>query len=290
MDYNLNRVSGMKNNRGVLKVLVAYMAILSIFFMVMPPYVNALTSKDKYFIAESCYKKLKQDPSKQKFRDQWMVCIGKYQEVFKTNPNDPWAAAGLYMTGVLYHELFKMSGSPSDEREARDTFQRIIKRYPSSQYRQKAIEQLKNVASDKKNDVPAKTVLHNTTKDLPSDHEAIQRDESLDEIFQVADESIDLTAEKTQITHKRSLKAQTLKKLPSDQKKFTKSEELADSVLMSETDNNGGPKKSQVGGTTTVTGLRYWSNPNYTRLVIDANGDTAFEERLLKSGRFKKVE
>jgi N-acetylmuramoyl-L-alanine amidase len=31
-----------------------------------------------------------------------------------------------------------------------------------------------------------------------------------------------------------------------------------------------------------VTGLRHWSNPNYTRVVVDADGDTGFTHRLLK--------
>ena len=32
----------------------------------------------------------------------------------------------------------------------------------------------------------------------------------------------------------------------------------------------------------TVTGLRYWSNPSYTRIVIDTDGPTEFHHRLLK--------
>ena len=32
----------------------------------------------------------------------------------------------------------------------------------------------------------------------------------------------------------------------------------------------------------TVSGLRYWSNPNYTRIVIDAEKETTYEHRLLK--------
>ncbi len=35
-------------------------------------------------------------------------------------------------------------------------------------------------------------------------------------------------------------------------------------------------------GFATVTGLRYWSNPSYTRIVIDADRDTTYTHRLLK--------
>ena len=37
-----------------------------------------------------------------------------------------------------------------------------------------------------------------------------------------------------------------------------------------------------VDKTTIVTGLRYWSNPAYTRVVIDANRETSFTHKLLK--------
>ncbi|MBS3809500.1 MAG: N-acetylmuramoyl-L-alanine amidase, partial [Desulfobacterales bacterium] len=35
------------------------------------------------------------------------------------------------------------------------------------------------------------------------------------------------------------------------------------------------------GDPTTVTGIRYWSNPDYTRVVIDANQETDFQNNLL---------
>ena len=39
---------------------------------------------------------------------------------------------------------------------------------------------------------------------------------------------------------------------------------------------------AQQAGLVTVEGLRFWSNPNYTRIVIDADRETRFSHRLLK--------
>jgi len=44
-------------------------------------------------------------------------------------------------------------------------------------------------------------------------------------------------------------------------------------------DGETGP---QAAGRARVTGLRYWSNPNYTRVVIDADQETAYQHNLLK--------
>ena len=272
----------MKSNRGFLKISIAYLAVLIAILMVMPPYVTALSSKDKYLIAESCYKKLMQDPSGQKHRDQWMMCISRYQEVFRSDPNDPWAAAGLYMTGLLYHDLFKMSGLPSDQREATDTFQRIIKRYPSSRYKQKAIDHLKNTVPDKNNDALPKKLTHPASQDLPSDRKEVWKSEALPDIAAVIEADIRGESDKKNVMHKKSLKKQTRKELSSDRKAPPVFDPLSDQVLNSETENYRNPQKTSDTNTIFVTGLRYWSNPNYTRLVIDADGDTPFEEHLLK--------
>ncbi len=41
-------------------------------------------------------------------------------------------------------------------------------------------------------------------------------------------------------------------------------------------------KEPLAGDPTTVTGIRYWSNPDYTRIVIDANRETDYINNLLK--------
>lgn len=44
----------------------------------------------------------------------------------------------------------------------------------------------------------------------------------------------------------------------------------------------GADKKPEAGEPATVTGIRYWSNPDYTRIVIDANQETEYINNLLK--------
>ena len=39
---------------------------------------------------------------------------------------------------------------------------------------------------------------------------------------------------------------------------------------------------AKTGKLSTVTGLRFWSNPNYTRIVIDADRETSYVHRLLR--------
>ena len=272
----------MKSCRRIFKLSIAYPALLISFLLVMPLYVNAISSKDRYHIAESCYKKLCQDPSGQKYREHWIECITKYQDVFRNNPNDPWAAAGLYMSGLLYHELFKKSGLPSDQKEAVDTFQRIIKRYPSSKYKQRAKESLNQLIADGTNDNSFPKMTEPTTEKLPSAHGEVRNSEPLSDNVQFTEPDAGVESDMKGIAHKKSMKNQTRKMVTSEIDKPPVTDPSDISVLISEAANHPPPAVSSNGNLTMVTGLRYWSNPNYTRLVIDADGDTSFEGHLLK--------
>ncbi|MBW2430017.1 MAG: tetratricopeptide repeat protein [Deltaproteobacteria bacterium] len=98
---------------------------------------EGLTSKQAYHRAEICYKKLRNSPRDMKYRDNWLRCIKKFQQVYRLDPAGSWAPAGLYMSGKLYRELARRSGKNSDLQEARDSYERIIKRYPNSRYRKR---------------------------------------------------------------------------------------------------------------------------------------------------------
>jgi N-acetylmuramoyl-L-alanine amidase len=105
-----------------------------------------VTPKQAYHSAEACYKKLRKVPSKMNFRDNWLRCIKKFQQVYRLDATGSWAPAGLYMSGKLYQELSQYSGSKSDLQEARDIYERIIKRYPNSRYQNKAALKLRELS------------------------------------------------------------------------------------------------------------------------------------------------
>ncbi|MGD8548988.1 MAG: N-acetylmuramoyl-L-alanine amidase [Desulfobacterales bacterium] len=174
----------------------------------------AVTSKNRYFKAEECYYDLRKNPETQKYRYNWLRCIKRFQEVYKQDPSDPWAPAGMYMSGKLYGELYERSHRRSDKHEAIDVFRRVIKRYPKSRYRAKAAAAIG--ALEKNASKRATRASQTKKKYIPATPQA------------------PLSTRKT------------------------------------------------VDARTTVTGLRYWSNPTYTRVVIDASRETSFTHRLLK--------
>ncbi len=251
--------------------------LLTVFAAGLPAISEAASSKQKYYIAERCYLRLKKDASLQKYRDQWLSCIGKFQEVYKNDPRDSWASAGLYMSGELYSELFRLSGKLSDKKEAVDIFERVVKRYPSSDYRIKALAELKKLAPERKTATPEKNVA------IPE--RRIDTPAKKPEAFAKKPEASEKVAEASEKQHKfkKSMKMQTRVFSPgvANSSGFQHPETV---VRISARPENASSRISNFTGIpkNVVTGLRYWSNPNYTRVVIDADGETDFIDNLLK--------
>ncbi len=187
-------------------------------------------AKDKFVAAESCYNKLQKSSKKQKYRDQWLQCIDKFQAVYRRDPEGPWAAAGLYMSGELYQELYKRSYKKSDKQEALDLFGRIAKHFPHSQYRQKAADGIDSFSREE----PRKAA---SAEPKP---QKIEKKPGVDKIA-------------------AEIEKGTVVQVP-----------VVKDDKISENSN------------ALVQGLRFWSNPSYTRIVIDADSETDFAHRLLQ--------
>jgi N-acetylmuramoyl-L-alanine amidase len=198
--------------------------------MTWPRVLYADAPKDKYYKAEACYKKLRHSPKKQKYRDKWLDCIKKFEAVYRHDPKGPWAAAGLYMSGQLYQELYKRSFKTSDQETAIDMYERIITDFPKSKYKQKAEYALRHMSYTK---APKRA----SKKEIPKE-----------DIAAAPEDSIEAEIEK-------------LASMPP-------------------------PAKNDLKGATNedarIFGLRYWSNPSYTRVVIDIDNEVPYTHRLLK--------
>ncbi|MDI6686947.1 MAG: N-acetylmuramoyl-L-alanine amidase [Desulfobacterales bacterium] len=177
-----------------------------------PDISSAVMARDKYIKAETCYNNLCKSPEKQKYRHNWLNCIEKFQAVYKHDPSGPWAAAGLYMSGKLYQELYERSYKKSDKEEALDLFERIVKRFPKSRYKYNAGMAIRALSMPR---------------------------------------SQNIASIKTEDEHKQ----------------------IKEAVI----GDSSNPEKPSI-----ITGLRFWSNPNYTRIVIDADRETSYVHEFLR--------
>ncbi len=338
----------------------SYMACYLAFCIAVvmwPSISSASTAREKYYQAEACYKKLRNSPNRQKYRDQWLSCIEKFQAVYRHDPSGPWAAAGLYKSGELYQGLHRRSLKASDKTEAIDIFERIIKRYPKSRYRAKAKRAIGEFSRKKRPKVASKKTVSNKRRSLKSGsardkyiradacykklsnspNKQKYRDQWLTciEKFQAvyrhdtsgpwAAAGLYQSGELFQGLYKRSFKASDKKEAleafnhiiahypqsqytPKAKNAILKYSSKATPKIASKSVRQEKqdikkpvddiakeiekayathpPVKEDVHTAqkenATVKGLRFWSNPSYTRVVIDADQETTYTHRLLK--------
>lgn len=105
----------------------------------------------KYYTAENTYNKLLKNQKLKKRRDKWLDCIKQFKAVTAMEPNGTWAAPSLYMTGLLYNNLYKYSHNKKDLNNAVDYLTRTTK-FKKSRYSQQASKLLRKLPALKKTD------------------------------------------------------------------------------------------------------------------------------------------
>ncbi|MEE8553431.1 MAG: N-acetylmuramoyl-L-alanine amidase [Desulfobacterales bacterium] len=220
----------MIKHNGFKKYFLSCLLYCCIVALILPGTLSAATPKDKFFQGEACYYKLRNNQKKRKYRDNWLACIEKFNDVYQQDPSGPWAAAGLYKSGELYQKLYKYSLKRSDKKEALDIYERVKKSFPRSEYRRKADDAKRILSQAGTPKIASKKESHeNKGAKGPEDNIA-----------------------------------KKIKNLPSTRTPFKKNIKTSKS-------------KNVI-----VNGVRFWSNPSYTRVVIDADSETPYTHRLLK--------
>ncbi len=292
----------------------------------------ALTPKEQFTQADRAYAALQKNPRQQKYRDRWLACIEQFQKVHQLDPSGPWAAAGLYRSGLTYLELHKHSFLEADRQKGVAIFQEIIQRYPQSRYTPLSRSQL--AALGKPQPPPQTTAATRHLKSAHTAYEALlasstrqnhrDRWEACIDRFQAAyraDVGGPHAAEALYMIGKlyqglagrshrqadRDTAADYFKRVAGDfpgtayaEKALTElpgqppaaaaagtaeADPLAGIIARYQVDSaaeNPDPEPARPGGLVTVQGLRFWSNPSYTRIVVDANQETGFTHHLLK--------
>ena len=309
---------------------------------------SAAGPRDAYFDAEACYRSLRQNPQKIKYRHNWLGCIKKYQSVYDQDPAGPWAAAGLYRSAKMYQDLAKFSGKESDKEEALDIFRQIVATYPKSRYSQKAALEIRNLgASVSAEKTPPAAVSKSspsgeaTPKDAYINAEACYSDlrknsqkmkyrdnwlRCIDKFQSVNDQNPDgpwapaglfmaatlyqklyaYSHASDDLESAHSIFNQIITRFPDSRYQVKASSAIQDMPASAKNpptaepdaiaekikaredqtesiESNQGPAtRPAPGGMATVTNLRFWSNPNYTRVVIDADGEADYYHHLLK--------
>lgn len=270
-----------------------------------------------FFQAESCAKELQSRPELQKTRNAWLRCIDGFDAAYQRDPAGPWAAAALYQKGMLYQGLSRQSYKDEDLAAAETLFKRIIRDFPDSAYRSRALTALgalpPSVASKERETLAKRQYLAAEAdyNSLLADAKRVKYRSSWLENIRKFESAYKIDPDGVWAPAALYMKGVLyggLYKYSAKPEDDRTARETLEKVIREHTDSVYAQKAAGVLGVdiktviasagkaekspetgaaapgcmATVTGIRYWSNPEYTRVVINADRNSTFESNLLK--------
>ena len=218
----------------------------------------AAAESKAYKKARAGYDALLASQQKQLYRDNWVKVIDSLVAVDQAKPADSQGPNALLLAGKAWQGLWKVSRLPQDGEKAVATFDLLAKKYPENALADDAL-------------VLAAGVLE-TVLDNPA--QAYLRYQQVGEHFPQGD--MRPLAEKK----RAALAAHAppkVKPAPAAAVKAAPEKEGKE------------PAPGGAEGRVELTGLRFWSNPGYTRVVVDLSGPAAHTLNKLPADPKDKV-
>ncbi len=235
------------------KKYILYFLFLAIFASVVCVTPNALAGAKADF--EKAWKEfhyLQKKPSKAKYRSYWIRSKRLFLDAYRKDPSGPYAPKSLYYLGRTYQELGKHSGLNKDFQKALDYFQKMLNKFPSHNWgddaklRQAKIR-LNNLNNKDRAYLDLLYIIHNYP-DGDKKQEAQNLLQSLDNAL--------------------------VKKIKTENRQEIKQ--------ISGEDTSSDKSKTSTPGLHKLNRIRHWNSEEYTRVVLDLNNKSEYNDFLLK--------
>ncbi len=244
MEFNSLTMRSFLPQRDRLQILLLLMVLL--FLIAGEGLTIASTSAarpDYLKKAKDCTRRLYGSKERIKYRDQWLRCIRAYETYYRKYPRGRQADEALYSTAKLYEGLYGYSRRASDLEESIKRFREVVNKFTKSRYADDAQYQLGEVYLKYKKDIPRAYVEYfKVVVDFPGGDMRPRAQERVSEL------------------EAKMGKRPTLPDLPRPPK-------LAARALSP---------------LARVADVRHWSAQDYTRVVIDVDGQVNYSSHVLR--------
>jgi N-acetylmuramoyl-L-alanine amidase len=223
--------------------------LLTIIALMLPVAVLAESADQAYQKARDSYYSLQNSSRKQMYREQWLKVFNEFESVYERFPKSKRGADALYMCGKTTAGLYEISRIKPDAERAVRLYVEMADVYPENSLTDDALIKagwlLENVLAEKSE---AYLLYRRMVNDLPHGdmlNKAKQRLAALAEYAPAPE------------PEKKTVKAVAAKS------------------------EAGTVEKVAANGESRLTSIRYWSNPGYTRIVLDVSSETKFSAHYL---------
>lgn len=219
--------------------------LIILLILLIPVLCLADGSDRAYSKARDRYYQLQDSQKDRLYRHNWLKIIKAFDKVNKQFPDGKRAADALFMAGKTTFELYGVSGLKEDARKSAAYFDRLPNEYPANR-----------LADDALN-FSAK--IHETILEEPTP--AYNRYQRIVTIYPDGD-----------MQKKARLKISSLKRYAPSRKSSRKPRATKSSSSTAVATGKGNKLQS----------IRFWSNPGYTRIVLEMKQQVEFTSNFLK--------
>jgi N-acetylmuramoyl-L-alanine amidase len=231
--------------------------ILTFLCFLSPATVFAESTEQAYQKARDSYYSLQNSSRKQMYREQWERVYSQFESVYKRFPKSRRGADSLYMCGKTTSGLYGISRIKPDAERAVELFEQMAELYPESSLADDALLKAGKLLEQALNSKQRAYVIY-------------------DRLVKTAPHS-DMAGKA-----RARLKALTAYAPPPEKPVVKKGVKTASQPAKK------GSGRTQISGKTRasagegrLTEIRYWSNPGYTRIVLDVSSEARFSAHYL---------
>jgi len=225
--------------------------IITLVGLMVPVSALAENAEQAYRKARDAYYALQNSSRKQMYRENWERVFGQFESVAKRFPETRRGADALYMCGKTIAGLYRVSRIRPDAERAVELFEEMADTYPENTLSDDALfhagEMLEETLKDKQR---AYLVFQRLVSALPRGDMHTKASSRLKALAGYAPQL----------------------KQPPVKEPVTRNET---SPSVDKVVSQGSSAGNQL------TSIRHWSNPGYTRIVIDVSGETQFTTNYL---------
>jgi N-acetylmuramoyl-L-alanine amidase len=233
-------------------------AVVVGFLVWAPPPASAAEDdpEDRYLEARKNFLALDKSPQRSQ-RSNWQPLLDQFKQLYKNYPDSPPGEKSMFMVGRVYLNLYQWSGSNGDLDQAADHFTRFINHYPQSSLADDALYKLAEIQFRyRKNPERGRELAQELIAKYPQGDMRKKAEELL-----------------AQPPKEGRFPEPAGPPPPSDNKTGAPPPE----------DGKGpAPSAGEPKLLPQVTGMRHWTTPDYTRIVVDVGEKISFRQRLLK--------
>jgi N-acetylmuramoyl-L-alanine amidase len=234
---------------------IIFWVLLGLLTVLSSPAVSASADQSleaQYNQLRQSFQALEKSPQRG-VRQNWQPVIQGFKEIYMQHPETSWGEKSMFMVGRMYFALYKIDGAESDLDQTLDHYSRLVNHYPQSVLADDALFLSAEIYYlYKKDPEKARTAAQNVIRFYPRGDMKKRAEELLAQIDRGSPPpSVDRPAPEN------------------------KEETAEDTKPVTEED----PPGKRL---TRVTGMRHWSTPQYTRIVIDVENRVSYRQKLLK--------